>query len=82
MSITLEIKPEVHAELARKAAASGLPVEELVASLLQDAVQSHEGPEPRGLGTRLVEVCAMVRGLTDELDLARDPSNWRPLELS
>jgi hypothetical protein len=38
MTITVDIKPEVQAELARQAAAQGRPVEAYVASLLQKFV--------------------------------------------
>jgi hypothetical protein len=29
-----------------------------------------------------VEVCAMVRGLTDDVDFSRNPSTGRPVDLS
>jgi hypothetical protein len=38
MTITVDIKPEVQAELARQAAARGSVIEAYVASLLQEAV--------------------------------------------
>jgi hypothetical protein len=38
MTITVDIKPEVQAELARQAAARGSAVEAYVASLLEEAV--------------------------------------------
>jgi hypothetical protein len=37
--------------------------------------------QPRA-GRNLVEVCAMVRGLTDDVDFSRDPSTDRPIDLS
>jgi hypothetical protein len=38
MTITLDIRPEVHAELARQAAARGRGLESYVTSLLEEAV--------------------------------------------
>jgi plasmid stability protein len=38
MTITVEIRPEVQAELARQAAAHGRAIEAHAASLLEDAV--------------------------------------------
>jgi len=33
-------------------------------------------------GKKLIAVCAMVRGLTDDVDFSRDKSTtWRPLDL-
>jgi hypothetical protein len=37
----------------------------------------------RGEGQRsLVDVCAMVKGLTDDVDFSRNPSTGRPVNLS
>jgi hypothetical protein len=88
MTITVDITPEVQAELARQAASSGKPVEDYVASLLEEAVhlpveRSHSGQETKGERRKtLVEVCAMVRGLTDDVDFSRNPSTGRPVDLS
>ena len=54
MTITIDIRPEVQAELARQAASRGSGIE---------------------------EVCAMVRGLTDDVDFSRNPSAGRPVNL-
>jgi hypothetical protein len=86
MIITVDIKPEVQAELARQAASSGKAVEDYAASLLEEAVhlpaESTKPEEPQRDGRSLVEVCAMVRGLTDDLDFSRNPSTGRPVDLS
>jgi plasmid stability protein len=88
VSITVNIKPEVQAELARRAACHGSPVEAYAANLLEEAVQlpsedlantERRKREERG---SLVEVCAMVRGLTDDIDFSRNPSTGRPIDLS
>jgi hypothetical protein len=83
MTITVDLKPEVQAELARLAASNGKPVEDYAASLLEEAV--HLSPETLGNSERpknLVEVCAMVRGLTDDLDFSRDRSPGRSVDFS
>jgi len=83
MAITVDLKPEVQAELARLAASSGKPVEDYAASVLEEAVRppAETSIEPRK-PKNLVEVCAMVRGLADDVDFSRDPSTGRPVDLS
>jgi hypothetical protein len=88
MTITLDIPPAVEAELARQASAHGRAMEAYAASLLENAVgrpsgdltsaekRKHEGRKS------LVEICAMVRGLTEDLDFTRNSSTGRPLNLS
>lgn len=44
MTITVDIRPEVHTELARQAAARGRPVEAYAASLLEEAVHLPGAP--------------------------------------
>jgi hypothetical protein len=83
MAITLELKPEVYAELARQAASNKKPVEDYAASVLEEAVHlpaetSIKPQKPKNL----VEVCAMVRGLADDVDFSRNPSTGRPVDLS
>lgn len=81
MTITIDIRPEVHAELARQAASRGSAVEDYATSLLEEAAHlPHERRSPEGR-TNLVEVCALVRGLTDGLDFSRNPSAGRPVNL-
>jgi hypothetical protein len=86
MTIVVEIRPEVQAELARQAAACGNEIADYAATLLEEAVHlPGEMPintEKRSReGRSLVEVCAMVRGLTDDVDFSRNPSTDRPVEL-
>jgi hypothetical protein len=83
MTITVDIKPEVQAELARQAASSGKAVEDYAASLLEEAVcppTEHAAPPAKNL----VELFASVRGLfaDGELDFSRNPSTGRPVDLS
>ena len=82
MTITIDIKPEVQAELARQAASSGKPVEDYAASLLEQAAHLPAETSSAEKPKSLVEVCAMVRGLTDDLDFSRNPSTGRPVDLS
>jgi len=87
MTITVELRPEVRAEIARRAASHGREVEAYAASLLEDAVDlpataSRGARTQRREGAKsLVEVCAMVKGMTDDLDFNRNPSTDRPVEL-
>jgi hypothetical protein len=84
MTITLEISPAVQAELSRQATASGRQLEAYAAAVLENAV-STTGMESQAtpFGASLVDACAEIRGLTDDVDFGRDPSTtWRPLDLS
>jgi hypothetical protein len=88
VTITIDITPEVKAALARQAAAQGREVESYVASLLAEAVHPNAGSgtnaqqQKREGRKSLVEVCAMVRGLTDDVDFSRDPDTGRTVDLS
>ena len=77
MTITVEIRPEVEAELARQATAHGRAIEAYLASLIEQVVDPSAVRQNRKEGKSLVEVCAMVRGLTDDLDFSRNPSAGR-----
>ena len=87
MTITIDIKPEVEAELARQAAARGRRIEAHAASLLEDAASltldtGPSVPRRRPPGKKsLVELFAdsPLRGL--DLDLSRNKSNGRPVDL-
>ena len=88
MQITLEITPEAQAELSRRAAISGRGPEVHAATLLEEALhvplpsQLPELVDGVTFGQRLVAVCAMISGLTEDVDFSRDSSTWRPLDLS
>jgi hypothetical protein len=79
MTITVDIRPEVQAELARQAASRGSAVEAYAASFLEEAVDLPAGATP---GKSLREVFEMVRGLADDIDFSRNPSTGRPVDLS
>jgi hypothetical protein len=93
MTITLDIRPEVQAELARRAALQGRAIESVATALLEDAVHpASAGPpaaEPDaspGEPRNLFDLFAPVRGLLtdDEIDtlFARNRSMSRPVDLS
>ncbi len=87
MTITVDIRPEVQAELARQAAANGRAIEAYAASLLEEAVHLPDAAHPparrkRPLGRKsLVELFAEspLRGL--DLDFSRNKSTGRPVDL-
>jgi hypothetical protein len=84
MTITLDVRPEVEAELARRAAVQGRPLEAYAATLLEEAVHLPAAQLPRRTGQELIDACAKVRGvLTDgEVDtlFRRNPSFARPVD--
>jgi hypothetical protein len=80
MTITLEIRPEIEAELARQAAAHGLGIGAYAASLLEEAAHASlckVGPtkEPKDM----VELFEPLRGLN--LDFERDRDTGRDINL-
>ncbi len=78
MTITLEIKPEVEAELAAQAAAHGMDVSSYAAILLEKAAQPAEQSKPKKSLVEFFRESPLV-GL--ELDLARDKDTGRDIEL-
>jgi hypothetical protein len=94
MIITLDIRPEVEAELARQAAAQGRPIEAVAAALLEGAVNpaSTQHPLPESTlpeqrtGQSVINAFAEIRGLLtdEEIDrmFTRRPSSARLVDLS
>ncbi|HEV2991680.1 MAG TPA: hypothetical protein VG759_24815 [Candidatus Angelobacter sp.] len=85
MTITLDIRPEIEAELVRQAAAQGSALEEYVASLIEKAVNAPvESARSHldALHKTLRETFESVRGLADDVDFARNKSTARPVNLS
>jgi hypothetical protein len=84
MAITVHVRPEVEAELARQAAARGRAIEAHAATLLEDAVHLPAERSQRRTGQELIDSCAKVRGLltNEEIDtlLKRNPSSARPVD--
>jgi hypothetical protein len=78
MTITVDIRPEVEAELTRQAALRGSKVEAYAASLLEEAVHlpaAHPAPPAKDM----VELFAPLRGLNLNFERDRDPG--RDIEL-
>lgn len=90
MTITLSIRPEVEAELARKAELAGRALETYAAELLEDAVHLPAPESSTGIGSRsgqaLVDAFADIRGLLtdEEIDtmFARNRSPARQVDFS
>ena len=84
MTITVDIRPEVEAELVRQAAARGRAVEAHAATLLEGAVHLQAEPLPERTGQALIDACAKVRGLLtdEEVDtlFGRNASFARPVD--
>ena len=80
MTITVDIRPEVEAELIRQAAARGRAIEVHAATLLEDAVHLQAEPPPVRTDQALVDACAKVRGLlTDDDSRAAEAANLMEL---
>jgi hypothetical protein len=82
LTLTLNIRPEVEAALARQAAAQGRPIETVAAALLEEAVHLPSGAAPEA---DLIDIGESVRGLLsdEEIDrlFTRNPSTGRPVDL-
>ena len=84
MTISVDIGPEVQAELARQAAAQGRALEAYAAFLLEEA--AHVRPErlSRRTGQEFIDACAKVRGLLTDKEVdtlfSRNPSVARPVD--
>ena len=72
MTITVDINPEVEAELVRQAASCGRRVEVYAASLLEDAVRLPASGSPRTPAKDMVELFAPLRGLNIDFERDRD----------
>jgi hypothetical protein len=80
MTITLEIKPEIEAALARQAAANGMGVGDYAASLLEEAANAPSATTQQPAPAKdMVELFAPLRGLN--LDFERDRDAGRNLDL-
>lgn len=80
MTITLDIRPEIEAVLARHAAAHGLGIGEYAASLLEEAAHASLGKPPMQAEPKdMVELFAPLRGLN--LDFERDRDTGRDIDL-
>jgi hypothetical protein len=71
MTITLDIRPELQAELARQAAVQGRAIETVATALLEEALR-HPLP-PKTPAKDMVELFAPLRGLNIDFERDRDP---------
>ena len=70
MTITVEIRPGVQAELARQAAARGLGIGDYAASLLEEAVYLPSGAKTTGFDQdRAQSAAARIRQLREGITL-------------
>ena len=79
MTITLDIRPEVQAELARQAAAQGRAIESYAATLLEEAVHLPATALQELAAKDMVELFAPLRGLN--IDFERDRDAGRDIQL-
>jgi hypothetical protein len=79
ITITLDIRPEVQAELARQAAAQGREIESYAATLLEAAVHVSTVAPPEVTAKDMVELFAPLRGLN--IDFERDRDAGRDIQL-
>ena len=81
MMITVDIAPEVHAELARQAVRRGRALETYVADLLKQAAPvSAAAPTAKAPAKDMVELFAPLRGL--DIDFERDRDPGRDIEMA
>jgi hypothetical protein len=73
MTITVDIRAEVKAELARQAAAQGRALEAYAASLLEEAVHLPAAEPSESPAKDMVELFAPLRGLNIDFERDRDP---------
>jgi hypothetical protein len=79
MTITVDLRPEIEAELARRAAAQGLGIGAYAASLLEEAASTPAGRGAEAGAKDMVELFAPLRGFN--LDFERDRDTGRDIDL-
>ena len=78
MTLTIEIKPEIEAELAAQAAARGMDVQAYAASVLEEAAKTAEKPRSAESFVEFLRESPLVGA---ELNLERDKDTGRDMEL-
>ena len=73
MTITLDITPELRAELARQAATQGRAIEAVAATLLAGAIQFPAVAPPKPPAKDMVELFSPLRGLNIDFERDKDP---------
>ncbi len=78
MTLTLEIKPEIEAELAAQAAARGMDVHAYAAKVLEEAARPMKEEVPKKSFLEFLRESPLA---DVELDLERDKDTGRDIEL-
>jgi Arc/MetJ-type ribon-helix-helix transcriptional regulator len=73
-------RPEVEAIINERLQSGAFEDAEDV--ILQALRASAQEPHTRETGKSLVDVCAIVRGLTDDVDFSRNPSTGRLMDIA
>lgn len=82
MSVIIH-QPEIEALIEQRMATGAFrDVEAVLLHALKSAPEPVAPPSRSRAPLSLVEVCAMVQGMTDDLDLTRDPSPGRPVSFA
>ena len=79
MNLTIEIPEDRAARFQKQAQARGLTVDRWLLELAEQNAPALPGEAPAK--RTLVDVCAKVRGLADDLDFRRDSSPGRDIGL-
>lgn len=82
MTITLDLQPEIEQGLLTQAQARGVSPTDYVREIVSREAHVSKAAAPPRTGQDLVDICARVRGLADELNITRDFSPGRPVDLS
>jgi len=81
MTITVDIRPEVQAELARQATAQGRAIEAIAADLLEEAVHLPSGRPERERFENLSDLLLNSPFAGADLNLERPNDQPRPVDL-
>ncbi len=81
MTITLDLQPEIERGLLAQAQAKGVSLADYAREILSREAKLLEKPLRR-TGKELIDACARVRGLADDLDITRGLSASRPVDFS
>jgi len=82
MTLTIEVRPEIQAELARQAAACGHPIEAYAARLLEEATHLTSVDSTRELFDNLSDLLLNSPFAGANLNLERQKDQPRTVELS
>ena len=81
MTITLDLQPEIEKGLLAQAQARGVSLTDLCDGDRRCEAHPPKSSPPAGTGQELIDICARVRELANDLDITRNPSPG-PVDLS